>query len=133
MTVYLVDLDYDTLKGYETVLLSGFPGIRVQCFTCIERLLQAVETKKPDAVFLEMEQPDSASAAQLLTQNKKVRNVIMVSQNDSYALIGARMGISGYLLKPVTAEKIAMQMNHLRQSFSFGGFCSVARPKAETG
>ncbi len=69
-----------------------------------------------DVAFLDIEMPElngRSLAAELIAKYPNI-NVIFTTGYDEYAIEAMEMRASGYVLKPVTAEKIRAELSHLR-------------------
>ena len=79
--------------------------------------------KKIDIAFLDIEMP-GMNGIQLAKELKKINplvNIIFVTAYDNYSLDAYRIHASGYLSKPVTAEKIKEELEYLRHPIELKG------------
>ena len=95
-------------------------------FLSFSNPLQALKASKQeniDIAFLDIEMP-GMTGIQLAKSLKKIYplvNIIFVTAYDTYALDAYKLHASGYLSKPVHAEKIREEINHLRYPVELTG------------
>lgn len=85
--------------------------------------LKESKALKIDIAFLDIEMP-GYTGIQLAKELKKINplvNIIFVTAFDNYALDAYKLHASGYLTKPVKAEKIKKEINALRYPVVFEG------------
>lgn len=81
-----------------------------------EELMDFAKDNPCDVAFLDIEMGTMSGleiAKQLKLWNPKI-NIIFVTAYDQYMLSAYKLRISGYLMKPVTKEDIAEELNNLR-------------------
>ncbi|MGF2412183.1 LytR/AlgR family response regulator transcription factor [Ferruginibacter sp.] len=105
-------VDLLILKEYSGV----FPFLQ-NCgvFTSAAEGLLAIDTIKPDLVFLDIELPES-SGLQILRQIKeKVPLSVFITSHAEFALEGFELSAIDYILKPLTAERFAITAQRIEE------------------
>lgn len=118
MTVLCVDNDSDMLCELMNAVQSARDKVSVQGFTDAKEALTYTEEKGCKVLFCEIDLHSDGS----LTLAEQIRlrfpwaNIIFVTDNEEkeHTIEVQRLRPSGYVIKPVTAEKVAKILNHLR-------------------
>ncbi|MEM1203518.1 MAG: response regulator [Acidobacteriota bacterium] len=100
--------------------LAGCPGVELvsECRNGFEAV-KAVATERPDLVLLDVQMPklDGFEVLELLVDSPEARPpaVVFVTAFDEYALKAFEVNACDYLLKPVTAERLAEAVERARR------------------
>ena len=80
-------------------------------------LISAVENEKPDIIWLDIEMP-GMNGLEMAAKTKQVSpdsNIVFVTGYPEYAVDAFGMHVSGFVLKPATAEKLSEEIQNLRR------------------
>ena len=117
MRIIAVDDEKLALEGLMTEIALASPDSELRGFRRPEEALKwCSENSGADVAFLDIEMPgeNGVSLAKELVDRYPDINIIFTTGYDEYALEAMSMRASGYVLKPVTAEKISSELKHLR-------------------
>ncbi|MBR0312154.1 MAG: helix-turn-helix domain-containing protein [Oscillospiraceae bacterium] len=104
------------MRRYLTVLEQALPNARCYGFERATEALKFAHSNKVDIAFLDIELFDADGmelAARLAGLNPKI-NIIYLTCHPEYTQKALDTFCSGYVLKPLTPEKIMTQIAHLR-------------------
>lgn len=97
-------------------VLQQFPFITITGEASnVTEALQLIERIKPQVIFLDIEMPEANGFA-LLEQLKTVPEVIFTTAYDAYAIKAFEVNALDYLLKPVTAKRLAESLERLQET-----------------
>ena len=117
MKVILVDDEQLNLVRLQNEAKKALPeGTEIFTYDNPLEALKESKNKQIDIAFLDIEMP-GLNGIQLAKELKKINptiNVIFVTAYDSYALDAYKIHASGYLSKPVKAQKITEELEALR-------------------
>lgn len=116
MLFLAVDDEAYALGALTAAIQKARPDAEVRAFRTAQEALAFVQQNIVDVVFLDIELC-GISGIELAKKIKDIRaytNVVFVTGYSRYALDAFSMFVSGYLLKPVTAEAIQGALRHLR-------------------
>ncbi|MEI7706466.1 MAG: two-component system response regulator BtsR [Deltaproteobacteria bacterium] len=90
--------------------------------------LQAIRTRRPDVLFLDVQMP-VVSGFELLSMidDADLPRVVFVTAHDEYALRAFEENAADYLLKPVAIERLARTVERLRVGTGFSDTASQLR------
>ncbi len=117
MRIIAVDDEKLALEGLMTEIALASPDSEVRGFRRpVEALKWCEDNKGADVAFLDIEMPgeNGMSLAKELSERYPDINIIFTTGYDEYALEAMSIRASGYVLKPVTADKISSELKHLR-------------------
>ena len=123
MNILLVDDEELQLIRLEKAVKTVLDGANIFSFTNPKKALEESKKHNIDIAFLDIEMP-VINGIELAKQLKRVNptiNLIFVTAYDAYALNTYQLHASGYLLKPVKAEKIKEEIEALRYPVSIRG------------
>jgi DNA-binding LytR/AlgR family response regulator len=105
-------VDQLILKEYA----SPFPFLK-HCgsFSSAREGLLAVDTIKPDLIFLDIEMPDISGLEMLKQIQKKVPIAVFVTSHAEFALEGFELSALDYILKPVTADRFLKTASRIEE------------------
>ncbi len=116
MTVILVEDEPILLEDSDRTLREVLPEAAVVSFRWPSDAVQYAASHRVDVAFLDIELVggDGLSLARhLMDRNPRV-NIIFLTSHPEYAGKALNMFCSGYVLKPLSPEKIRTQIEHLR-------------------
>lgn len=87
-----------------------------ECGNAIEALAR-IQAEKPDVVFLDIQMPQLTGLEMLaMIDAASMPHVVFLTAYDEYAVKAFEKNAFDYLLKPVTAERLALTLQRLRDS-----------------
>ena len=103
----LIDDDQSNLDGLQSKLTKHCPRVEVAalCTNGAEGI-HAIETIKPDIVFLDIEMPVMNGFVMLQQLEYRDFELIFVTAYDHYAIKAIRYSAMDYLVKPVIADEL---------------------------
>ena len=103
----LIDDDQSNLDGLQSKLIKHCPRVEVAalCTNGAEGI-HAIETLKPDIVFLDIEMPVMNGFVMLQQLEYRDFELIFVTAYDHYAIKAIRYSAMDYLVKPVIADEL---------------------------
>lgn len=116
MRILAVDDEKLALEGILEVIGRAVPGAEVQGFRSAEDALVFAQRYECDIAFLDitMRGMDGIELARRLKVLKPKINIIFTTGYDEYTGQAFALHASGYVMKPVTVEKIQLEMEELR-------------------
>lgn len=116
MSVILVEDEPVLLEDSDRTLREFLPEATVASFRWPSDALAYAEAHRIDVAFLDIELVggDGLSLARRLTERNPRVNVIFLTSHPEYATEALNMFCSGYVLKPLSPEKLRAQIEHLR-------------------
>ena len=115
-TLIIVEDEQDILTGFIHIVSDTLPEAQVYGFQTGKESLEFVEANRVDVAFLDVELFGESGidlAGKLSAVNPTI-NVIFLTGHSEYTFDALQMHCSGYLLKPLTPEKVLHEMSHLR-------------------
>lgn len=115
MTSALIVDDEPLLAAYlSQLLLAQWPTLELlPPATHAEEALERLQVQTPDIAFLDIHMPGE-SGLQLARKLPRETRIVFVTAFDEYALQAFEAAAVDYLLKPVTAERLAVTLERLR-------------------
>jgi two-component system LytT family response regulator len=96
-------------------LLAGFAQIEIVAeASSVASAVKAIGESNPDLIFLDIKMPGE-SGFDLLEKTEVRAKVIFVTAFDQYAIRAFEVNALDYLLKPVSADRLAQALERLRQ------------------
>jgi two-component system LytT family response regulator len=127
----LVDDEKSALTLLRHKLRRCDPDIEIlaECES-VESALAALETARPDVLFLDVEMP-GATGFELLQRlgEDAPFQVIFTTAHSEYAIEALRGGAFDYLLKPVQEDELARALDRLTQKMRAGQPVAIAPPE----
>jgi len=114
--VILVEDEPVILDGFLRTLREALPGAEVSGFRTAAATLEHLSANRVDVAFLDIELYGESGlelARRLIRINPHV-NIVFLTSHPEYSLAAFETFCSGYVLKPLTEEKIREQLLHLR-------------------
>ncbi len=114
--IIIVEDESAILRGSVHVLEETLPNVEVFGFQDAQEALKFSENNRIAVAFLDIELPDQngISLAQALTARNRRTNIVFLTGYPEYAMAAHIVHCSGFLLKPLTREKVRQEMEHLR-------------------
>ena len=116
MNILAVDDEYFALELMKSALAEVASGANV--FPCrdVESALEVARGQRIDVAFLDIHMPEK-NGIELARELKMIHpkiNIVFATGYSEYMKEGIDLRLSGYLLKPVTAEAVRSELNNLR-------------------
>jgi two-component system, LytTR family, response regulator len=99
-------------------LLNAHPEIKVvgEAANC-DDAVRAIQKNSPDLIFLDVEMP-GCSGFELLEKLEDVPAVIFTTAYDEYAVRAFEVSAVDYLMKPITAERLAAALGRAQKALA---------------
>ena len=116
MKILVVDDEFIALEGIEKKKKKLYPGAVVAGFRQADEALLFASSMKPEIAFLdiEMRRVNGVELAKKLLENDPDINIVFATGYEEYMKAAFELHASGYILKPVTDEKIRHEIENLR-------------------
>lgn len=116
MRIIAVDDEKIALAGIMQAIAEAAPNAEINGFRHPEEALEYAKSQPVDVAFLdiEMRSMSGMELAGKLAEIKKDTNIIFTTGYSEYAAEAFGIRASGYVLKPVTAEKIKTELGDLK-------------------
>ena len=116
MKILLVDDEELQLLRLENLCKKLIPDGELLCYTNPKKAYDDNINNKIDIAILDIEMPviNGISLAKKLKKINPVINIIFVTAYNNYALDAYGVHASGYILKPITENKLKEELNDLR-------------------
>ena len=116
MKILLVDDENLLLMRLEAVCKKVMPNEEYFKYTNPKKAYDETINEKLDIAFLDIEMPvlTGIQLARKLKKNNPLINIIFVTAYNNYALDAYNLHASGYVMKPVTEDKIKKEVEGLR-------------------
>ena len=120
MIIYVLDDEPLALRGTIKTIKEVVPEAEIMGFgRAKDAIVQADGAEvKPDVVFSDIEMP-GISGLDFAVRFKKIcpdAKIIFVTAYSQYALEAFRLHVHGYILKPITAERVKEELEHALRS-----------------
>ena len=116
MLVFAIDDEKIALEGLVGAIQKAEPAAKVLGYRSAEKALSDCRQMEPDIVFADIELRDM-NGMELARQMKEIKpkiNIVFTTGYKEYTMKAFELHASGYVLKPVTVEKIRREMQELR-------------------
>ncbi len=122
MNIIVADDEKLALEGMMSTVIKAVPDSRVHGYRQAEAVLEAVQnmTEPVDVAFLDIEMRGMSGmelAKKLMAHFPDI-NIVFVTGYSEYSLEALQIHASGYVMKPVTVEKIRKELEVLRHPVS---------------
>lgn len=116
MNILAVDDEKLSLNAMQTALEKAIPTGTFFLYRTADEALACAEETQIDIAFLDIEMRgmNGLELAKRLKELQGKMNVIFVTGYSEYAIDAFQLYVSGYLLKPVSADKLTEAVRHLR-------------------
>ena len=114
--IMIVEDEAVILKGFVRILSDTLPDVQAFGFQTGTEALAYAESNRIDVAFLDVELfgESGVNLAEKLTALHPRVNIIFLTGHTEYMGEAWKMHCSGYILKPLTPEKIRHEIAHLR-------------------
>ncbi len=115
-TVIAVEKEPDVLKGFVQLLIDTLPDAQVFGFDAMSEALRFASNNRIVAAFINVEQLGESgfALAEMLTRMTPKMNIIFLARDLKYADKAWKFRASGYIVLPLTEEKIHQEIANLR-------------------
>ncbi|MBQ7715300.1 MAG: response regulator [Clostridia bacterium] len=122
MKILALDDEALALEGLVDSIRAAAPDAVIGQFDKVSEALEWAREERPDVVFLDINlRADSGiDVAVVLMASDPAVNIIFTTGHKQYMEQALGMHVSGYVVKPVTSEKIRNELAHLRRPVSDG-------------
>ena len=116
MKILLVDDEELQLLRLKNLCNKLLPDDELLCYTNPKEAYDENVDNKIDIAFLDIEMPiiNGIALAKKFKKNNPTINIIFVTAYNNYALDAYSVHASGYILKPITENKLKEELNDLR-------------------
>ena len=114
--VIVVEDENVILKGFVHTLEEALPYAEIYGFPNSAEALHFAESARIDIAFLDIELRGESGIelSRHLTQLQSRVNIIFLTGHTEFTADALEVHCSGYILKPLTLEKICIELSHLR-------------------
>ncbi|MBR4500818.1 MAG: helix-turn-helix domain-containing protein [Clostridia bacterium] len=115
--IIIVDRDPTVLKFFVRQLTETLPDEQIWGFRRPNEALLFAKSNRVCVAFMEIDLGENRSGIDLACGLMEIYpkiNIIFVTSCQEYAFVAWELNASGYVMKPMTAEKIASQLSRLR-------------------
>ena len=118
MTIFVIDDAKVILEGEAAMIRQCAPQAKVLAFSSPAAALAHLKVEAADVVFLDLEMPDyhGIELAKHMKHLCPRLNIIFATAYQNYFEEAMGLRASGYLLKPLKAERIIEELENLRYS-----------------
>ena len=117
--IWLADDDQDDQLVFENALKEIAPSLLLEKFNNCEQLLLALETRKPDLLFLDINMPglNGKECLKIIKENPSIKKLpVIVHSGSDYKvdiLTSYRYGATLYIIKPKSYREIVKTLEAL--------------------
>ena len=110
------------IKGALPILEEAFPSATITGFTRPSEVIEYAKANRIALAFLDIEmgKMNGLNLCRTLIELNPCTNVVFLTAHMEYSFDAWRTGASGFLLKPLTAENVRLQLKNLRYPLNFG-------------
>ena len=112
----IVEDEQDILTGFVHIVSDTLPDVQVFGFQTGKEALEFAITNRVDVAFLDVELFGESGidlARELSAINPNINHIFLTGHSE-YSFEALQMHCSGYIMKPLTPEKLLKEMEHLR-------------------
>ena len=112
----IVEDEQDILTGFIHIVSDTLPDVQVFGFQTGKEALEFAITNRVDVAFLDVELFGESGidlARKLSAINPNINHIFLTGHSE-YSFEALQMHCSGYIMKPLTPEKLLKEMAHLR-------------------
>jgi transcriptional regulator with XRE-family HTH domain len=115
-TIIIVEDEPILLSGFVHIMSDVLPDAQTLGFGTADEALQFADTSRIDVAFLDIELfgESGIDLAQKLVMRNPCVNIIFLTGHSEYTAAALELHCSGYIMKPLTPEKIRTEIAHLR-------------------
>lgn len=123
MLIYALDDELILLDALEKAVAEAEPTAEIHSFSRAKLALKELAENDihPDVAFLDIEMPGMTGLelAKCIKEHSPKTNIVFVTGFSQYALEAHTLRPSGYVMKPVSAEKIREELDDLRHPIEY--------------
>lgn len=116
MRIFILDDEPIALRVSKKIVQEVMPDSQITGFGNADQVFTYVEETgmKPDVVFSDIEMPGMSGLEFAVHFKKRCPNavIIFVTAYSQYALEAFRLHVHGYILKPLTADRVREELEH---------------------
>lgn len=122
MRIIAADDESIALEGLETEIRKALPEAEVSTFRRVTDAVEYAKSNPCDIAFLDiqMREINGIEAAKILKEINPAINIIFTTAYSEYMPDAFKLHASGYIMKPVTHEKISAEIEELRHPVETG-------------
>ena len=117
MLIFAIDDEPKMLRLLHKALTEALPDAEIMDFPLGTAAVKAIEEQRilPDVIFSDIQMPglDGLALAVRIKQLSPYTRIIFVTGYDEYAVEAYRLHASGYIMKPVDADRVLEEINHI--------------------
>lgn len=117
MNIIALDDEKIALEALMSAIIKAAPGAEVHGFRNLEGVETYLADNSIDVLFMDIELRGDVSGiefAEELTKEYPKLNIIFTTGYSDYALKAVELHCSGYIVKPVTLDKVRLELEKLR-------------------
>lgn len=124
MRILAIDDEYHALQALKRAISEAVPEAETAYFDSVEPALAYAKKNGVDVAFIDikLKESDGLTLAKRLKDIYGDTNIIFVTAYSSFAGDAFRMHASGYAMKPISAKRIANELENLRQPLADSDF-----------
>ena len=128
MKILAIDDEYRLLQGLVSTVRQVLPDAEVISYSDVTRANQEVDPKEIDIALLDIEMRgmNGTAYAEVLRKANPMINIIFTTGYSVYTGRAMELHASGYIMKPVTPEKLRKELTDLRYPLPSGSYDSTA-------
>ncbi|MCR5388174.1 MAG: response regulator [Lachnospiraceae bacterium] len=114
--ILVVDDERIAREGVSKLLKELLPDADIYCFARSDEAIEASKRVKFHIALLDimMEPYNGIETAEILGRTQKELNIIFTTGFDSFSMEAMNLHASGYILKPITRQKLKNELSFLR-------------------
>ncbi len=116
MKIVAIDDERLALEGIKRATLKVVPDAEIKCFSNPNEAVEYIENNQTDVVFIDIElrTTNGIQIAKTIKNMHADINIIFTTGYQEYTYEAFGIHASGYILKPITPDKICNELNNLR-------------------
>lgn len=120
MKILLADNDKRSLENLEQTIRRILPDAQIVCFEDAVLAKQYIETNEADVLFTEvcMKEVSGFTLTKLMKEKSCNTYVVFTTESQEYAIHAWGAHVNGYLLKPLTEEKVQSELDYITRESS---------------
>ena len=128
MKILAIDDEYRLLQGLVATIRQVLPDAEVLSYSEVVRANEEIDPKEIDIAFLDIEMRgmNGTAYAEILRKANPRINIIFTTGYSEYSGKAMELHASGYIMKPVTPEKLEKELRDLRYPLPASAFSGGA-------
>ncbi len=117
MNILAVDDEYYAIENLTDCIKEAMPEANVKGFRKFSEVMEHIKKEQVDICFLDVELRGGHTGFEIAKALKEIKpdiNIIFTTAYSDYAVEAMNIHASGYILKPVTPEKVKAELDVLR-------------------